>query len=1179
VGPESGPALQQTQPAHQPHRTHQQQPIYSAAGSGGAQGNQWGANRQPVHPARRASSSSSTASLPSPVPSPLADSDAGFAALEAARLLGKQAVRQQGVSALPLSPPQLSPPATRSPALGPPSDMSSGLRGSGDLLVPEVAPARDWEPPSDVSALPWDDLLVDPDRDEDMDAHHPHPMDPADNDDGSHFGSPFETAHWERLKDVPEFGASHPPSALDFPEFSAEETEQDPSTIVNAFLSRYGNTELSDWSTMSTVSSMKDRNNSSSKVRGSDSTVYSMDALEHAPWFGEVSHDVSMDDAHDMMDDDGPRRDSDTTDVDSGPSPTAATQLLLDRRGSLASLGGLLEHTKITATPSPPSLPAGEFSDMTVDQALASIARQFLAPNGSSGGPSPRQGALLNMFDAAVAQDKQVPSRRSSIPGNFAIPGDPASAAGAMMPPGAVNIAGVGMVVPQKPPGDPGSPSPSIVSSSTSNSHSSSSSGHQRPAFIKAMPSPAPRKPGQPPLERAATSPAASAVAAGRVKATMDNLERERTSVDSSAAARATMEEEIRRSALLVAAHHKRINVVPTEPTGPKRRIKRAATEPTDFGQAAMRNAAAAYGKRGSISGAPPANSSPLATGASVTPASLSGPMYRTVPGSSSTPEQWQSALQSLITSRAHRPMTQQPAMRNTVHVPPPGAPSGVRSRSKTLDSFQMRDLNIVQHVQRAGYGVYDRQVGEAIAQGGIAPGLANPAAAASASRNRRRCGYSFAFWPFCFLAQLGFIHSSLASIMVGELQWRSGRAQSPDVSSVASSPGPSRASWIQLAQSPNPSNYGSPNEPHSHNFSPRVQGAADMFSDMGMDGSPDAEPPRRRRRESLTVTELFRRHQLDCDECRNRALMGGPTTGEMPLENDGSISSILGAHGYFHGHGFGERFGRRRAMSGPSKALSDKPLGGANISIGRSGGISGIGGMSIGSNAASYSFSSAPETSTYPGFQTDQASQLIEGLLPLGQDGLTRQRTLSEASPGPFSPASDAAAPRGTQFDLLVLNATPSPPASDANASISANGASNLGPNGRPDWKRHRRPSSLGIDFAGTDDGGRPLPAAKSPSSLVSESATGHELGLGLSLSGYQTAPAPVTTGSLFQVSLVVSILRLATKQLTLSFQQQTTHDAMVSLFTERFGWSTEAAEQAAAVQLQLNQSKNASR
>lgn len=898
---------------------------------------------------RRSSVASSSASLPSPAPSPLADPDSNFAA--AAAVLASKGLFSNSARPVPILP--LSPPQNQQNQQSPPGGLAAlgrdtafqqpsfaNMTFAGLPAAPQYRPVQQQkqqpvsvpEPQSDASALPWDDLLVDPDQhdhDHDHDgdlamapAHPLHPLDPVDSFEPSSlldhsFTADFGVAHWERLKDVPDFGTPNPaPSAIDFPEFVESHDNadgddglsglgttpgDDASTIANAFLNSFGE---DDWG--AAVAAAKDhgignpRGAGVGKQRSSDSTVFSLDAIDNARWLTGLSPDVAMDDLDDGSGTgsgsgsgqgaaDVVRAGSGSTDADSfGLAPS---RLLLDRRSSLASLGGMLEHTRISgASPAsnsnnmtPPNPANSEFGEMTVDQALATIARQFLAnpaqqqklqqqlqavnarqlqqqqqmqqqPSMLFNGFDPSAMANGNVVQHYQQQQQQqglLPQRRPSNAGAFAMPGDPASAQH-MHPIPLANV--------------PGSPAPSVMSSSTTNSNSTSgSSGHQRPPFIKAMPSPAPqRKPAQQPQQQqpqltkvttVPTTTTTAVAAASRLKATMETLERERerNAVDAALAARATMEEEIRRSAMLVAAHHKRLGlpassasnssssasanaimeeeirrsaslvaahhkrgvasaaaaggaVGPAEAGGPKRRIKRAATEPTDFAQAAIRGAGqtqqqqqqaqvqgqqstAQYTRRQSIAGigmnlvgGAPTTSSPLAQGGSVTPASLmtmgntttvrpqqiSQPMgqQQQQPGSQSTPEQWQSALHQLISSRAAaaaaagrssqtplalqqqqalqpQPQQQQQQQRNTVQVPAP-ASSGSRHRSKTLDSFSMRDFNMVQAAQRA-VGM-DRHVAEAIAAGGVAPGLTNPTAAgnavAAASRNRRRCGY-----------------------------------------------------------------------------------------------------------------------------------------------------------------------------------------------------------------------------------------------------------------------------------------------------------------------------------------------------------------------------------------------------------------------------------------------------
>lgn len=1045
------------------------------------------AHHKPPEAASRRVSLSSSASLPSPIPSPLSDAEHGFTQPEA---LAARQTRTVGAGlSLPLSPPQLSPPASRAPG-------AEGLPPAPPgAFVPLNSQAQVSAPPAPEpsSTFGWSDLLVDPDLDHDEDmaqvATH-HALDPVDPDhdmDESSL-SHFDVTHWERLKDDPDFTAHHGTAHhLDaFPDFVADHEEGDANTVVSSFFNRLGDIEMADWTTGSTVANSNVAEHAIpsapvSKVRTSDSTVFTNESFESMPWFADLDSAGNL--GLDAGVFNGHRRSSESTEgtpetnlplstADSGNilgAGMSSVSSVRDRRSSLASLGGLLEHTKISSSPSPPSQPASsDFTpEMTVDQALADIARQFLAPNqGQASGQ--RQGALVNMFDAAVGrQERQAqppfnlpvaPARRPSAPNAFASPGLAAVAAAHKL-------------------GDPGSPSPSVVSSSTNNTASSSgSSGHQRPPYIKAMPSTVPRKapgssPGNVNLGPLPGSAPPAVAAAGRLKATMDSLERERNAMDTALAAKATMEEEIRRSALLVAAHHKRVGGqnAAADPNISKRKIKRAATEPTDFGQAAIRAAGGpAYNRRPSISAAPPLMASSPLAGTPLFGGSVSVPARPVPVSSQSTPEQWQSALQSLITSRgAARPASN---VRNTVHVPPPHH----RSRSKTIDSaIGVRDLNMIQQQQQQQRFNYDRQlqqqqhVLDAIAAGGIAPGLANAnAPAATATRNRRR-----------------------SSVMVGEIQWRSARAQSPDVSSVASSPGPSRPSWIQLANSPAPSSTMSTNELGNRSLSPYVQGASDMLSNMAMSDSATEPQPRRRRRESLSVTELFRRHQLECDECRNRALMGGPTTGEMHIEGDGSISSILGAHAMFHGHGFQQRFGRRRAMSGP----------GPRPSFGNGSGY-GIGQPS-------------PPGAGYPGFQADQASQIVEGLLPLGASASMRSRAGSDASS--YVPSLDTPlGPSGSQFDMLVANSTPSPSASDM-----AVGSGNVGaPQGlRPDWRKHRRPSSLGMDFAGMDDGNA-KPSMTMPEVTQSQPASKSDFDIGLDF-GLSQMPQQNQTGSLFQV------------------------------------------------------------
>ncbi|KAI9027770.1 hypothetical protein DFJ74DRAFT_502684 [Hyaloraphidium curvatum] len=1028
------------------------------------------------------------ASLPSPAPSPLSELE-NAAGPGRAHSLPRGA--HAGTDGRPPAPLPLSPPSDTKPA--PPGPACDVRFGWEDLLA-------------DDGAMAMDGLL--------------HADDHGDELLGN---ASFE---WVPLK-----GGDDIDDALGFG--AALGTPDDTATIVSAFLDRYG-ADDNGWAAK--PRSNADSLDSRGSARSGDSAA-TASSTRHADvaWF-DAAHPG---DAHMAVDDAfaphpplhlagemlaSSRRGSDKTEysfasasdelsagtlapsladavmgqhpavvarMGSGAVAAGATSVAM-RRASLASLPGRFESAHISSPgsphsgsePSPGAAPDAP-QDMTVDQALATIARQFLAPQqqqqaqGHPGAQAQRGGPLVNMFDAQVVGGVQplqppvhAPPQQSAM---HALQHQMLAHAQAAR---AAQAAGA----------DPASPSPSM-SSATSATGSSSSSGIQRPAFVKAMPSPAPRpnvakqgapQPGRPgPQGQSAAASAALTSAVGKLRATMDSLERGGSTEFQRAG---SAEDEIRRSAML-AAHHLRATAAPpprrgpctcslprrlstpstaTAPSrnpstpppatrscspapprspwtapapvratrrrfGPKRRIKRSATEPTDFGQAVMQQqgaAAAAAARRGPLSAAPAA------------PSPLSFPR----PPNQSTPEQWQSALQSLIATRASAPT--QPGVRNTVHVPGPGAQqasAGTRGRSRTMDSS----------VGAVAFGrPYDRQqqhVLEAIASGGISPSIVSGGpqqAGMRAAASKRR-----------------------ASVMVGELQWRSTRAQSPDVSSAASSPAPTATPWIQLGQS--------------------AASPAPDAAPAGEDGA-----PRRRRRQSVTVAELFRRHQLECDDCRNRALMGGPTTGDFS-DGDAGAGSIVGPHAFFHGHGFGHgKPGRRRAMSGPGPSFLPHTY---------------------------------PTQPSYPGFQADQASAIVEGLLPLGSGPAAGRPAEVPAQQGGG----------GSQFDFIVAAVPPA----------------------RPEWKRHRRPSSLGIDIAGTEGPREEREEVPPP------------------------AEAAKAEGPLLQVRWTRWLSALPKLTYLIHFDAQSTHDAMVSLFTERFGWSAEAAEAAAAVQLQLNQSRGGAR
>lgn len=184
-----------------------------------------------------------------------------------------------------------------------------------------------------------------------------------------------------------------------------------------------------------------------------------------------------------------------------------------------------------------------------------------------------------------------------------------------------------------------------------------------------------------------------------------------------------------------------------------------------------------------------------------------------------------------------------------------------------------------------------------------------------------------------------------------------------------------------------------------------------------------------------------------------------------------------------------------------------------------------------------------------YPGFQVDQASQIIEGLLPLGTMPSSttsgRPRALSDA---PLAHFQQPGLP-GSQFDFLVLNnGSPSPPMHGQSVTISepmGNGmtTSTTAANGRPEWKRHRRPSSLGMDFAGTDEGMMlaedAVQAVESNKPAVADPALGQSIvgsqqtrgvGLGLGLSQFQqpiTTSSLSTSGNSFQVGFLAGLGR----------------------------------------------------